>query len=419
MKVINYTTSYFAIFLLVIISLWAGAFYYLLLDEIYDSIDDGLDNQKGLIIQKAAIDTTVLRKQNFDEGDYSIKEIDPRLATSFHDIYVDTLMFMQNEQDFEPVRLLRTVFRQNNKYYQMQVITSMVEEDDLISELLYALLWLYLGLVAAILIINNVLLRRIWKPFYQLLRNLRNFRLGVDSDIAVPVTRIDEFRLLNEAVQKLLHSNINAFNSQKHLIENASHELQTPLAISINKLEALAERNTLKEEELSLLASALDNLERLTRLNKSLLLISKIENRQFTVDERVHIEVLVEKIAEDFSDQLKFSRISLKFDVVQPLVIKMNADLATILVTNLIKNSIVHNHPGGHINITIQETFLRIENSGKDGALDTGKIFLRFSKQESTASTGLGLSIVKSIADLYGLSIRYEYSNKHIFILEK
>ena len=419
MKVINYTTSYFAIFLLVIIAFWAGAFYYLLLDEIYDSIDDGLDNQKGLIIQKAAVDSTVLRKQNFDEGDYSVMEIEPHLATSFHDVYIDTLMFMQNEQDFEPVRLLRTVFRQNNKYYQMQVITSMVEEDDLISELLYALLWLYIGLVAAILIINNVLLRRIWKPFYRLLRNLKNFRLGVDTDITVPETRIDEFRLLNEAIRKLLHSNIHAFNSQKHLIENASHELQTPLAITINKLEALAERNTLHEEELALLASALDHLQRLSRLNKSLLLISKIENRQFTVDDQVHMEVLVEKIAEDFADQLSFSGINLRMEVLHPLIIKMNNDLASILVTNLIKNSIVHNHPGGHISIMINESMLRIENSGSDGALEAGKIFTRFNRQESHVSTGLGLSIVKSIADLYGLKIQYEYLNRHVFTLKK
>ena len=158
MKVLNYTTSYFAVILLVLISIWAGIFYYAMLNEIYDSIDDGLDNQKGLIIQKVATDSTILQKINFDEGDYAIKETNSQLAKNVRDVYVDTMMYMQNEKDFEPVRLLRTMFHHNGKYYQMEVITSMVEEDDLTAELFYGLLWLYLGLVASILILKNFLL---------------------------------------------------------------------------------------------------------------------------------------------------------------------------------------------------------------------------------------------------------------------
>ena len=155
MKILNYTTSYLDVILLVIISIWAGVFYYAMLDEIYDSIDDGLDNRKGLIIQKATVDSSILRKTNFEEGDYAIKEVSPAVALGFRDVYVDTMMFMQNEQDFEPVRLLRTAFLLNGRYYQMQVVTSMVEEDDLVSELFYALLWLYFGLISSILLVNN------------------------------------------------------------------------------------------------------------------------------------------------------------------------------------------------------------------------------------------------------------------------
>ena len=104
MKVLNYTTSYFAIILLIIISIWAAIFYYAMLDEIYDSIDDGLDNQKGLIIQKANVDSTILHKINFEESDYAIREIPAHFSKSFKDLYIDTLMYMQNEKDFEPVR---------------------------------------------------------------------------------------------------------------------------------------------------------------------------------------------------------------------------------------------------------------------------------------------------------------------------
>ena len=415
MKVLNYTTTYFAVILLIIISIWAAIFYYAMLDEIYDSIDDGLDNQKGLIIQKAATDSTILRKKNFEEGDYAIMEISSELSRNFHDLYLDTLMYMENEKDFEPVRLLRTIFHHNGKYYQMQVITSMVEEDDLSSELLYALLWLYLGLVATILILNNFLLKRIWRPFYHLLRQVKNFRLEEPSGFSVKKTRIDEFRLLNEAIQKLIQSNIDSYSSQRYFIENASHELQTPLAISINKLEALAESNKLSDDELKLLASALDNLERLTRLNKSLLLLSRIENKQFLQETPIQLNDLVKRITDDFSDQLAFSNITLTVDNKEASAINMNPDLAGIMLTNLVKNAIVHNHAGGFIKIEISKQNFQIENTGKNQALNQQRLFTRFNKeQQSETSTGLGLAIVKAIADLYSFKISYSFTGSHI-----
>jgi signal transduction histidine kinase len=416
MKVLNYTTSYFAVILLILISIWAGIFYYAMLDEIYDSIDDGLDNQKGLIIQKVATDSTILRKSSFEEGDYAIIETSSQIARNVHDVYVDTMMYMQNEEDFEPVRLLRTTFYHNGKYYQMQIVTSMVEEDDLIAELFYALLWLYIGLVASILILNNFLLKRIWMPFYHLLKQLKKFKLENPSNMKVKKTRIDEFKLLNEAVQKLLKSNIDSYNSQKNFIENAAHELQTPLAISINKLEALAETSKLSENELKLLASAIDNLERLTRLNKSLLLLSRIENKQFLTEEEISINDLVKKIADDFSDQLTYREIVLSIDEQGSSTIKMNPDLGVILITNLIKNAIVHNHPNGLINVIIKKTSVSIENAGREEALDEQNLFTRFNKKEqSETSTGLGLAIVKAITELYSFNISYFYTTRHKF----
>ena len=415
MKVLNYTTSYFAAVLLLLISIWAIVFYYAMLDEIYDSIDDGLDNQKGLIIQRAGVDTSILRKATFDEGDYNIRPIDATYARNFHDVYVDTMMYMHNEQDFEPVRLLRTIFMQDGKYYQMQVVTSMVEEDDLVRELVTALIWLYLGLVISILLLNNILLKRIWRPFYHLLKQIKNFRLERQSVIETKPTIIDEFKLLNETIQKLISSNIHAYNSQKHFIENASHELQTPLAISINKLEALAESNRLSPGELQTLSSALDNLQRLTRLNKSLLLLSRIENRQFVETQEVNLNELVKKIVDDFSDQLKFSDLSLVVDEQGTATVQMNAELAAVMIINIIKNAIVHNHTGGAIKIVLQNHVIAVENTGKSGAMDEQSLFTRFNTGERlNNSTGLGLAIVKAIVDLHSFKIFYTYSDKHL-----
>ena len=416
MKVLNYTTTYLAIFLLLILSLWAAIFYYAMLDEIYDSIDDGLDNRKGLILQKALVDPTILKKSGFDETDYSITPIDEVTAKSIHELYLDTMMYMQNEQDYEPVRLLRTAFKHNDQYYRMQVVTSMVEEDDLVSELLYALIWLYAGLITTILVLNNYLLKRIWRPFYHLLKQLKTFRLEKPSIVMRP-TKIEEFRLLNEAVQKMLQSNIDVYSSQKQFIENASHEMQTPLAISINKLEALSEHQ-LNEEGSILLGSALDNLERLTRLNRSLLLLSKIENKQFVSTENININELVKNILKDFSDQLDFSQITVTVNEEGECNIIMNSDLASVLISNLIKNSIVHNHTAGTIEIIITPSSLEIINSGNKKALDPKSLFTRFNKEVvSGQSTGLGLAIAKAITGLFSFSIAYQFDGRHHMIL--
>ena len=419
MKLLNYTSVYFSVALLIVISIWAAAFYYTMLIEIYDSIDDGLDNQKGLVIQKAATDTTLLNKRNFDESDYTINEIPAGTALNLRDTYIDTMMFMQNEKSDEPVRLLKTVFLQNGKYYELKVATSMVEEDDLVKQMFFSLLWLYLGLVLFVIIFNNFLFKKIWQPFYRLLKHLKKFRLDKPEPVTPIKTKVDEFNMLNETVQKFVQRNIDTYTSQKHFIENASHELQTPLAISINKLESLAEDEQLKPGQLKLVASALDHLERLTRLNKSLLLLSRIENKQFAEASAVNIPELTKKITADFSDQLTFSGLKLTITEKNSCIQKMNSDLATILLINLVKNAIIHNKAGGFIIITIDGNSLIIENSGVEKPLDQEKIFSRFHSDEPSAvSTGLGLAIVRAIGDLYNFKTSYRYEQRHIITVQ-
>ena len=384
MKLLNYTSVYFSVALLIVISIWAAVFYYTMLIEIYDSIDDGLDNQKGLVIQKAATDTNLLNKNNFDESDYTINEIPAGAAVNLRDTYIDTMMFMQNEKSDEPVRLLKTVFLQNGKYYELKVATSMVEEDDLVRQMFFSILWLYLGLVLFIIIFNNFLFKKIWQPFYQLLKHLKKFRLDKPEPVAPIKTKVDEFNMLSETVQKFVQRNIDTYTSQKHFIENASHELQTPLAISINKLETLVEDDQLKPDQLKLVASAMDHLERLTRLNKSLLLLSKIENKQFAEESPVDINELIQKITTDFSDQLTFSNLKLTIMEKNSCIQKMNIGLATILLINLVKNAIIHNKTAGFVTITIDSNSLMVENSGVEKPLDQDKIFNRFHRVENT-----------------------------------
>jgi signal transduction histidine kinase len=414
MNLLNYTLKYLAIGLLGVLSIWAVIFYINMLDEVYDSLDDGLDNFKMLIIDKVREDPATLSRQTFGEGNYEIFEISKDEALKIKDVYQDTLMYMQNEADLEPVRMLSTAFKHNGKYFELKVISSMVEEDDLIEDLFFALIWLYLALLASILLVNNLLLKRVWKPFYELLEQLKRFRLGKEQSFSPVTTEVKEFQVLNDTVGDLVSHAVDVYSSQKQFIENASHELQTPIAISMNKLELLAEKNNLPDGDMETIAQVIQTLERLTRLNKSLLLLSKIENRQFSETENVSVNEVVNKLADEFSDFAEFKDVTISIEENGVLQTPMNKGLAVILISNLLKNAIVHNIVSGNVLIQINEASFRISNSSNAPALDPEKMFRRFHKDSTDKnSTGLGLAIVKAIAALYSFDIHYKFDGKH------
>lgn len=409
----NYTLKYLSVALLLIIGVWATVFYFNMLDEVYDSIDDGLENYKMLIINKAGEDSSILSKTSFAESNYAISPVDEKMALAARDIYKDTTMFMTNEEDFEPVRMLTTVFAQSGRYYELKVISSMVEEDDLIEDLFYAVVWLYVILILSIVLINHLLLKKIWTPFYQLLDRLNHFKLHQQTSIEVPGTRIDEFNKLNSAVLQMTSQAIETYTNQKQFIENASHELQTPLAISLNKLELMIEKEP-AQANLEQLSSVIETLERLTRLNKSLLLLSKIENKQFDKTEAVHINMLCKNLLDEFSDFAAFKNIRLELIESETINVYMDKGLASILLSNLVKNAIIHNREGGIVVIEISNKQLSISNTGIEQPLDAAKIFNRFHKDSAEKqSSGLGLAIAKAIAGLYRIDINYRFDGTH------
>src|SRR5690606_26985483 len=137
---------------------------------------------------------------------------------------------------------------------------------------------------------------------------IRDFHVTGVQTCALPI--VTEFRDMNETVADLLKANIAVFQQQKQFIENASHELQTPLAIAINKLELLLEQS--RGEEAQQLANAIHYLERMTRLNKSLLLLSKIENRQFAAGEPIDFNARFRQQVDDFSELLHYRNIEVE-----------------------------------------------------------------------------------------------------------
>lgn len=420
MKLLNQSLKYLSVSLLLIISLWAVIFYINMLDEIYDSIDDGLDNYKLLIIQKAAEDHSVLTKSSFGESNYAIQEISESAALSIKDRYIDTLMFMPDENDLEPVRMLSTAFQNNGHFYRLNIISSMVEEDDLIEDLFWSVFWLYLVLVVSIIVINNLVLRKLWRPFYNFLAQLKNFRLGSSNDKPEIRTAIKEFNDLQNAVNALVQHSLETYQNQKQFIENASHELQTPLAISTGKLELLLEKKSLQNDDAAKLSEVLQVLERMARLNKSLLLLAKIDNRQFFDNSEQSVNKLVHQYVNDLGELAEYRQISISITEASTIFIHAEPSLIGILISNLIRNAIFHNIPGGFVTIDISEKVMKVCNSGAAEPLDARNIFNRFYKPASgTPGTGLGLAIVKAVCNMYGFKVSYHFTeSRHCFEID-
>ena len=416
MRLLNQSLIYLSVPLLLIVSIWSVVFYINMLDEISDSIDDGLDNSKLLIIQRAASDSTILQKNNFNESNYAIQEIAKASAITIRDIYTDTTLYMQDENDREPVRMLSTAFELKGKFYRLQVISSMVEEDDLIEDLFWSVVWLYLVMLTAMLFINKIALQKLWKPFYEILQQLKTFRLDSNEKAPGIKTNIKEFKALKTAVNTLTQHSIETYTHQKQFTENAAHELQTPLAIAAGKLELLLEKDDIKDTHAADIAQVLQIIERLARLNKSLLLLTKIENKQYTANQTISINKTVHQCINDLEDFIAYKNVNISFRETAQAEVEMDMALASILISNLIKNAVFHNTPNGLITIDVTQKIFTISNTGNEKALDPEKIFNRFYKHSTEqTSTGLGLAVVKAICTLYGFGLSYHYNNTHCF----
>jgi signal transduction histidine kinase len=421
MKLINHTLGILSVILFTTVGLWAFLFYSQLLSQVKTTIDEGLANHKIAIIDKLKDDAVIADQDSFQDKSYSIKKVKEDYALQVLDTYKDTTIFSSLKNNSYQVRLLTTAFATPaGQYYEMKVISHEIDEGNLIMKISYSILLLFLFLAISILLVNRFVLKNTWKPFYEVLTYLNDFKLDSGPAKEFEKTKIKEFSLLNTSIQNLLNKNVEIFNSQKEFIENASHEFQTPLAIGINKLELLAEDSSLKSEQVQKIGQIIESFQRLSGLNKSLLLLSKIENKQFISEEKISFDEIVSQIVEDFSDYVSFLGVKISYQKEADWVFSMNKSLAVMLVLNLVKNAIIHNQKEGEVLIRLNATSLSIENSSDISEIPENKLFKRFSKNSSNSkSTGLGLSVVKAISEVSGLIITYSFSERHRFLISE
>jgi signal transduction histidine kinase len=417
----NYTLKYLATALLLLIAGWAALFYAVILEELYDNTDDGLKNLKIQIIRKAYVDDEILKVREFDFKQFRIFRTDPARC-SHKNTFRNELFYMEYDEEMEPYRVLETCFiGPDGQHLRLEIRTSTMEEDDFRENLMWALITLYVLLVITIVIINQIVLRKVWKPFYKTLNNLEKYEFGKGSKKKIRPTKIHEFQVLNQKIDAMIDRNEEAFRQQKQFIENASHELQTPLAIAINKLDLVIENNELTEDVAREISGAKLGLLRLSRLNKSLLMLSRIDNNQFPDRESVDLNSVIRTVIDEFSDMADYKELEIDIEQSGVFTASIHPDLAFVLVSNLISNAIKYCPAGGQISIKTSDAEIVVGNTSHAKPLDPNLIFNRFYKSDQdSSSTGLGLSIVKTIVDqLSNLIVKYHHTDgMHFFSLK-
>jgi two-component system, OmpR family, sensor histidine kinase QseC len=303
-------------------------------------------------------------------------------------------------------------------YYKVSVIKSLEFADGLLRSILLIVFSTILVMLITSNIINRFLLRRLWKPFYETLNKLKLFSLTNNESLQFQPTTVEEFGLMNATLETATHRAKQDYRILKEFTENASHEMQTPLAIIRSKLDLLIQDEHLSETQSIAVQTIYDSIQKLNRLNQSLLLLAKIGNHQY---EEVSLIDLREKLKEKtdaFHELWENENIAVTVSL-KEVTVKMNKELSDILLNNLLSNATKHNFSNGTIQITLEEKGLTIRNTSEGPPLEESRLFTRFyTATEGAGHHGLGLSIIKQICDSSGFTIRYNYHDQlHTFVV--
>lgn len=411
MKLLNLSSRYFFLAFLVLMLLMGALLFFSINSIVSDELDEYLENRVEQL--REAYITGNYSEENISRS-FRIVKISKKEAEKFQREYPkgkfsNSLWVNFKEKEKEPLRILEKVFFYKGDYFKLKLFVTLINRSELLQAILWEIVFVVLVLLLLTFLINRLILARIWSPFYKNLRELHKFRLDRDHDICFAPSSVLEFEELRSALDFLIRNNRKVYLSQKEFIENASHEIQTPLAIVNNKLTQLMQKPDLDEKEAKVLIEIEENLERLTRLNQSLLLLNKIEHQQYVECEKVVLSDVLLKNGKTFKEIAEHQDLKFTMTISSETVISMNPDLAEVLINNLLTNAIKHNIDSGFIVIELSGRGLVVSNSGKPLDLPIEEVFTRFSKRRSSReSNGLGLHIVKSICDLYKFALSYE-----------
>lgn len=407
MKLTSIYWKYTVYTFLVVLVLGSITHYYIFRNSIHRSTDDVLQEYKQDILDYAANHDTLLSLHDLElkHSRLLFHEVGKATGEEEECAIYDSLIYSKYENEQVVYRVLKFNVNTCDGTYQVLLSQPTLEEDDLMSAVVVSLLLLLFFFLIASSWVSAYYTRVLWRPFYRLLAQLRRFRMERSKPEKISDCGIDEFDEMGNTMSDMMEKIRNDYLSLKELTENTSHELQTPLSILKMKLEMLQQLEMENEKVMGLVQDMQHTVSRMTRFNRALLLIARINNDQFAEVESVSLNEYIDGYLSDYEDILLDRSIIVRRNYEAPFTVSMNRMLAERLVMNLIANAVRYNVEGGYIAVETTPESLRITNPYAH-AIPPGDLFARFTRSsQNEESTGLGLTIVKSICQKSGLKI--------------
>jgi Signal transduction histidine kinase len=389
----------------------AALLYLTIKKVIYRQIDESLITEKTIIEDQIRQTDTI---PDF-EGTFG-HQIEVKLL-NYHINRVqsikDTDIYDSKSDSFIPFRY---IFSSGNsvgkKGFIITIFQIISEKNELLHDIEVYMFSLFFSLLLISILINYLIARRLWRPFYNSVKIAGRFDIQSDKLLELPKTDINEFIKLNEVLENMTRKMRDDYLNLKEFGENASHEIQTPLAVMRSKTDLLMQQKNLNKDSLTLIKSINEAITKLFKLNQGLLLISKIENKVFHEKKKVSLKQITVNGLDNYKEIMQLKKIKVEMDASDEALVEMNDVLAEVMISNLLSNAVRFNIDGGFIKCHIDIMFLIITNSGLAMITNPEDLFKRFHKNsDNPQSVGLGLSIVKEIAESYGMNITYTCIN--------
>jgi signal transduction histidine kinase len=411
MRLLSRTIRNYALVSAILFVLSTPLFYWAIHSLVIKQMDEMLkDHKEDFLSASPHIHTEEELKQ------HELLNKEFRLVSTGGKIINDSIytedIYNSIEAEYHPYRTFRTTVDLHNQPYQLKISESMVSSKDLVTAIVLIQSALLILLFVTLVVINRQLSNTIWSPFYQIVDRLKNYRIDRDHAINLPLSSTHEFRDLSVAIDQLIDKNKNTYLAQKEFTENASHEIQTPLAILNSKIDLLMQTE-LTEQQAELISAIQNSSQRLSKLNRNLLLLAKIDNQQFGQRETIDLTSVIDVFVNQLDEVIQQNQLKIQFDKHEQVTLHANRVLIEILISNLLTNAIRYAPHQSSILVSITQDQFYIENEGK-AFKNPSSLFNRFSKEDqSTFGTGLGLALVKQICMELSYAVTYSYTNQN------
>jgi signal transduction histidine kinase len=333
------------------------------------------------------------------------------------EVFGDTLMYDLKESQYKTYRYIRFYSKKGEAAYRVKIYKSTNPTDYLVERVTLMMTLMVILFLAGIFILNRFIFANLWGDFFKTIDKLKQFETSKEP-VILGEQDIQEFEELRQALEKMTRRLANDYKELKEYTDHTTHELQTPLAVIKSKSELLIQSDRLGAEEMKCLEAINTSVNQLSRLNSTLALLTRIENRQFTEKEKIDLSALLEQHLDLMEEHINLRNIRvLKQFHKEPLVLLMDQGLADLLIGNLLKNAIVHNVDGGSIVLETRPGRLVMRNDGPPLTFRQEELFTRFVRDtKRTGNFGLGLSLVKKVCETYNFIIEYSFDNEqHTF----